>query len=98
MKAIVCRYSMPKGIRTKYWTNQVTTVATVMTKVTAIPIPRAVSTFLETPRNGQMPRKRANTKLLTKIALTKITRRSAIRLKYLTLQIGLASGYKAVNL
>ncbi len=78
IKAMVCRYSIPNGIRMKYWINQVTTVATVMTKVTAIPMPRAVSTFLETPRKGQMPRNRARTKLLTKMALTRISSNSAI--------------------
>ncbi len=58
--------------------NQVTTVATVMTKVTAIPIPSEVSTFLETPMKGQMPRNRANTKLLTKTALTRIRKSSTM--------------------
>ncbi len=58
--------------------NQVTTVPTAITKVTAMPIPRAVSTFLETPIKGQMPRKRARTKLLTKIALIRISRKCSI--------------------
>lgn len=39
-----------------FCTHQVMTLATPITKVTASPIPRAVSVFLETPRKGQMPR------------------------------------------
>ena len=39
-----------------------------MTKMTAMPMPVAVSTFLETPRKGQMPRKREKIKLLTRMA------------------------------
>ena len=45
-----------------------------MTNVTAMPIPKAVSIFLETPRNGQMPRKRDMTKLLTRIPPIKIVK------------------------
>jgi hypothetical protein len=33
-------------------------LASVMTNVTAIPMPNAVSTLPETPRNGQQPKKR----------------------------------------
>ena len=40
----------------------------VSTKVTASPIPIAVSTFFETPRKGQIPRNCDNTTLLTKMA------------------------------
>ena len=43
-------------------------VAIVSTKATAALIPIAVSTFLETPRNGQIPRNCDNTMLFTKIA------------------------------
>ena len=39
-----------------------------MTNVTAAPIPIEVSTFDDTPRNGQMPRNCASTTLLTKMA------------------------------
>ena len=43
-----------------------------MTNVTAPPILVAVSSLPETPRNGQIPRKYASTKLLIKLALMKI--------------------------
>ncbi len=43
-----------------------------MTKVTAAPIRVAVASLPETPRNGQMPRKYARTKLFVRDALTKI--------------------------
>ena len=36
--------------------GQVTLVASAMTKMTAADMPTAESSFLETPRNGQMPR------------------------------------------
>ena len=42
--------------------------ASVSTKATAIPMPRAVSIFLETPRNGQMPKNWESMMLLTNIA------------------------------
>ena len=47
-------------------------VAMTNTKVTARPMPLAVSTFLDTPRNGQMPKNCDNTTLLTNIAEMKI--------------------------
>ena len=52
--------------------HQVTAEATVITKTTAPDIPKAVSVFFETPRNGQHPRNLLSTKLLTKTALIKI--------------------------
>ena len=36
-----------------------------MTKITAPPIPAAVSVFLDTPKNGQIPKNWLNTTLLT---------------------------------
>ena len=39
-----------------------------MTKVTAAPMPTAVSIFLETPKNGQIPRNWEKIKLLVRIA------------------------------
>src|SRR6056297_4010636 len=98
MKAMVCRYSMPKGFSRKYWINQVTTVATVITKVTAMPMPSAVSTFLETPMKGQIPRKRANTKLLTKMALIMMSKSWVIDPVLQQVAIGLTSGYKTGRL
>src|SRR5690554_2981048 len=43
-------------------------VAMVSTKVTASPMPIAVSTFLDTPKKGQIPRNCDNTTLFTKMA------------------------------
>ena len=36
--------------------GQVTAVATTITIITAMDMPMALSSFLETPRKGQMPR------------------------------------------
>ena len=41
---------------------------TVMTNMTAMPMPNADSTFLETPRKGQIPRNCTNIRLFTKTA------------------------------
>lgn len=46
-----------------------TIVEIVITNVTAAPIPNAESIFLETPRNGHIPKNWVNTILLTKIAV-----------------------------
>ena len=43
-------------------------VAMVITNITAADIPIEVSIFLDTPRNGHIPRNCANTILLTNIA------------------------------
>ena len=50
--------------------SEVMKEASVITKMTAPDIPSAVETRLETPRNGQIPRKRERTKLLTSTAPT----------------------------
>jgi hypothetical protein len=50
---------------------------TSMTNVTAAPMRVAVSIFPDTPRNGQIPRKYASTKLLTKVALSRIVPRES---------------------
>ncbi len=47
-------------------------VANVSTNATAADIPSEVSTFFDTPRNGQMPRNCDRMILLTNIALMKI--------------------------
>ncbi len=47
-------------------------VAIVITKATAPLIPKAVSSFLETPRKGQIPKNCDNTILFTNTALIKI--------------------------
>ena len=59
--------------------RKVTSVARVITKHTAIDMPVAVESLLETPRNGQMPRNCARTILLTNIA-EMIIRKYSIRL------------------
>ena len=72
MKAMVCRYCKPKASSTNFCTHHVTMVASVKTKATAADIPSEVSTFFDTPRNGQMPRNCDRMILLTNIALMKI--------------------------
>ena len=47
-------------------------VAIVSTNATAADIPNAVSTFLDTPKNGQIPKNCDNTMLLTKMAVMNI--------------------------
>ena len=47
-------------------------VASVNTKATAADIPSDVSTFLDTPKKGQIPRNCDRMILLTNIALMKI--------------------------
>jgi hypothetical protein len=49
-------------------------VATVSTKVVAAPMPKAVSSFLETPMNGHRPRIFTRTTLLTRTAPTMMNR------------------------
>ena len=43
-------------------------VDSVSTKATAMPMPKAVSIFFDTPKNGQIPRNCDRTILLTNIA------------------------------
>ena len=66
--------------RTYFCMTYVTNVAQVNTNVTAMPIPEAVDTFLDTPRNGQIPRNCDNTILFTNIAVIKISIYSIIML------------------
>ena len=47
-----------------------------MTKITATPMPVAVSVFLDTPRKGHSPRNWLNTTLLTREDAIKITNNS----------------------
>ena len=47
--------------------------AIVITKITAIPIPTALSNFFETPINGQIPKNLPSTKLFINIEDTAIT-------------------------
>ena len=68
MNDMVCRYSMCNGTSTNCCKRNVTIVASVSTKATAAPIPIAVSTFFDTPRNGHMPKNCDKTMLFTNIA------------------------------
>ncbi len=72
IKATVSRNSMFNGTRINVKTIQEIIPAKVMTNITAMPIPIAVSTFLETPKKGQIPKKRITMKLFIKIALINI--------------------------
>jgi hypothetical protein len=60
------------------WIPNAQTELTNMTNITAPPMRVAVSSFDDTPRNGQMPRKYAKTKLLTRLALMKIVQRDSL--------------------
>ena len=68
MKTRVWRYSSASGSRAKRCTIQQTVPASVVTKTTAAPMPKALSMELVTPTSGQFPRKRIRTMLLTNIA------------------------------
>ena len=45
--------------------SEVTSVASVITKITATPMPKAVLNLLETPKKGQMPKNCDKTILFT---------------------------------
>ena len=55
IKAIVCKYPVDV-ILSIFCIKYVITDANAKTKVTATPIPTAVSTFLETPKKGHIPK------------------------------------------
>ena len=78
IKATVCMYIRSNFTRMKVFTSQVMAEARPMTKVTAMPMPTAVSTFLDTPRKGQMPKNWEKIKLLDKIAPSEIASRLKI--------------------
>ena len=71
MKEISLRYGA-SIVSSSFWMPNAHIELTSITNVTAPPIRLAVSSLAETPRNGQMPRKYASTKLLIRHALTKI--------------------------
>ena len=79
MNTIVLRYlrSIPMLSKASFakmnlLINPVTNDAIPITKITAPPIPAAVSVFFETPRKGQIPRNWLNTTLLTIAYVTAI--------------------------
>ena len=78
MKATVCMYIRSNFTRMNSLTTQVMAEARPMTKVTAIPMPTAVSTFLDTPRKGQIPKNWEKIKLFAKMAPSVIARRFEI--------------------
>ena len=53
--ATVSMNGMPAGTKTKLYRGQQIRVASTITKTTAKPIPNDELTFLETPKNGQIP-------------------------------------------
>ena len=55
IRATVCMYSSFRGTSSQALAAQVAAEAMAITKVTASPMPRAVSIFFDTPINGQMP-------------------------------------------
>lgn len=55
MNAIVLRYFSPNGSSRNLYTAHVAADESVMTNVTAMPIPSAVDGLSDTPRNGQQP-------------------------------------------
>jgi hypothetical protein len=78
MKEMIRKYSKPSG-RKKYASNShVVMEAIVITKVVAIPIPRALLIFPDTPMNGHNPKKLTNTTLFTNAALNKISNPSVM--------------------
>ena len=72
MKLMVCIKPRPNTSSTYFCTRKVTSVAMVSTNATAAPMPIAVSTFLDTPRNGHIPKNWDNTTLLTNTAAINI--------------------------
>ena len=56
MNAMLYRNVMFRGTRIRLYTNHAAAAARAITKITAMPMPAAVSTFLETPRKGQIPK------------------------------------------
>ncbi|MNW04002.1 hypothetical protein D3C71_2000180 [compost metagenome] len=72
------RYTRSNGTRIKVLITQALTEASVMTKVVAMPMPMALSSFLETPRNGHRPRNFTRTKLFTSTVPTNRSRYSVI--------------------
>ena len=56
MNAMLYRNVMFRGTRLRLYTNHAAAAARANTKITAMPMPAAVSTFLETPRKGQIPK------------------------------------------
>jgi hypothetical protein len=72
MKTAVRRKTRFNGKRITLKTIHVIQAARVMTNITAMPIPVAVSTVLDTPKNGHRPKKRIKTILLTKNAARNI--------------------------
>ena len=68
MKRIVRMYSKCNGTRRNLLQSDVTRPDSVMTKMTAPPMPSAVSRRFDTPKNGQMPKILLSTKLFTNTA------------------------------
>ena len=65
---IVRKNVRSSGTRTKLYTNQAKMVLSVITEVTAKPMPIEALRFLETPKKIHKPKNLVNTKLLIKTA------------------------------
>ena len=67
-KTIVVKNVRCSGASTKKYTSHPNSEPSVMTAVTATPMPRLASKLEETPKKMQRPRNRVRTKLLTRTA------------------------------
>ena len=72
INTMVCKNKISNCSRTYFCSKYVIMVEIVITKATAPLIPRAVLIFLDTPKNGQIPKNCDNTMLFTKTAAIKI--------------------------
>ena len=77
LSAFIRKNSIPSGISTSCSIAQLDAAARVSTKVVAIPMPSAVSSFPDTPINGQSPRNFTSTTLFTN-AVPRINNRYSV--------------------
>ena len=75
MNTSVCIYARFSGTSRNSLTAQVAAEARPMTKVTARPMPSAVSERLETPMKGQMPMNLTRMKFSARIAFSAMVNR-----------------------
>ena len=75
---MVYKYTTLYLRRINLYITQVNIDATVITKITAMPIPSALESFFDTPKKGHNPRNFVNTKLLMRIAAMEIWTKRAI--------------------
>ena len=75
MNTTVCMYTRFSGTSRNSLTAQVAAEAMPMTNVTAMPMPRAVSCFFDTPINGQMPMNFTRMKFSARMAFSAMVNR-----------------------